>query len=348
MKSLLTRWLVRRPMKSVFLSFLIIVALLTGVRFIEMATGNETLVETDTEIYQNNEMLGEEFGGESIIILFEADDQESLMSVETFEVMETFTAYGREHNDVIHSVISPYTLLEQMIEKQAETMETGISDVSSSFNNLVGQMNVPAEQGEEFHILGGQLEQLVRGSDLFHEGLPSGQESLDRLLYEEEGSGKLRNGFSEMLIDDRFTTMMITFRGGVSDDDKGDIVEGLRETFNERKYPGLNVIISGKPVLDNDIRESMQESIQQMLALSAVFMVIILFVVFPVSWRLLPLAIIFVALLGTVGLMGWLNIPITMVSMAVFPILIGLGIDYAIQFQSRYTEEMRKGESVNE
>ena len=31
--------------------------------------------------------------------------------------------------------------------------------------------------------------------------------------------------------------------------------------------------------------------------------------------------------------------PMTMVSMAVFPILIGLGIDYSIQFQNRYEEE---------
>lgn len=37
--------------------------------------------------------------------------------------------------------------------------------------------------------------------------------------------------------------------------------------------------------------------------------------------------------------MGTINVPMTMVSMAVFPILIGLGIDYSIQFQNRYEEE---------
>ncbi|NLY45040.1 MAG: RND family transporter, partial [Tissierella sp.] len=41
----------------------------------------------------------------------------------------------------------------------------------------------------------------------------------------------------------------------------------------------------------------------------------------------------------TLGLMGHLNVSMTMVSMAVFPILIGLGIDYFIQFQNRYEEE---------
>ncbi len=37
--------------------------------------------------------------------------------------------------------------------------------------------------------------------------------------------------------------------------------------------------------------------------------------------------------------MGIMSVPMTMVSMAVFPILIGLGIDYSIQLQNRYEEE---------
>ncbi|MHB8963229.1 MAG: efflux RND transporter permease subunit, partial [Saccharofermentanales bacterium] len=41
----------------------------------------------------------------------------------------------------------------------------------------------------------------------------------------------------------------------------------------------------------------------------------------------------------TLGFMGWVSVPVTMVSMAVFPILIGLGIDYSIQFHNRFEEE---------
>lgn len=51
---------------------------------------------------------------------------------------------------------------------------------------------------------------------------------------------------------------------------------------------------------------------------------------------------ILIAVVVTIGIMGWLNMGLTMVSMAVFPILIGLGIDYFIQFQTRYEEERGK------
>ena len=43
--------------------------------------------------------------------------------------------------------------------------------------------------------------------------------------------------------------------------------------------------------------------------------------------------------------MGFLHIPFTMVSMSAFPVLIGIGIDYAIQFHNRVDEEFSRGES---
>ena len=43
--------------------------------------------------------------------------------------------------------------------------------------------------------------------------------------------------------------------------------------------------------------------------------------------------------------MGFLHIPFTMVSMSAFPVLIGIGIDYAIQFHNRIDEEFSKGVS---
>jgi len=76
----------------------------------------------------------------------------------------------------------------------------------------------------------------------------------------------------------------------------------------------------------------------------AVFaMVIILLITYRVKMRLLPIVMILFAVVVTVGIMGWLNIGLTMVSMAVFPVLIGLGIDYFIQFQTRY--EIERSES---
>ena len=45
---------------------------------------------------------------------------------------------------------------------------------------------------------------------------------------------------------------------------------------------------------------------------------------------------------------GYLSLPLTMVTISGLPILIGLGVDFAIQFHSRFDEEMQKGASATQ
>jgi hydrophobe/amphiphile efflux-3 (HAE3) family protein len=77
-------------------------------------------------------------------------------------------------------------------------------------------------------------------------------------------------------------------------------------------------------------------------------MILILVLIFRVRWRLLSLFMVMVSALWTFGLMGYLSIPLTMATMAVLPILIGLGIDFSIQFHNRYQEEITRSDSVGE
>jgi hypothetical protein len=72
-------------------------------------------------------------------------------------------------------------------------------------------------------------------------------------------------------------------------------------------------------------------------------MIVALLITFnQVKWSLLPIPIVFLGVGWTFGAMGLLHIPFTMVSMSAFPVLIGIGIDYAIQFQNRINEEFTR------
>ena len=61
--------------------------------------------------------------------------------------------------------------------------------------------------------------------------------------------------------------------------------------------------------------------------------------------RLLPLAVALVAAAITFGLLAAFGGSLTMASIAVLPILIGLAVDYAIQFQARFNEAREQGSS---
>ncbi|WP_251041052.1 MMPL family transporter [Bacillus sp. ISL-45] len=489
----------KHPVKIMLLTIMSAVLLAAGASNVQMATGNETLVSTESVVYKSNQQLEEEFGGESIIIVYEATDDHNVLTVERLEHLKRLETLLNTHEEV-YSVMSPVVLVEEMSSKQAIKYKEGIAGISDGLNemggklvevgeqmqantsgdsqlpNIEGQMaelsqgvskmidgqkklkegttnlvdgysqfgtytkeaglklgalaskydtNDPHEkqQAEQINEMSTQLIQLsekmlqgaeksavlpnvsdqaIKGlkgmesgllkkqgqleslqkekteqseelgelskgliemgtnlveisgnltsmndySDTLHPGLPGKQETLEYMIYDDQG--KRRDIFNEVVIDDHTMIMIVKFNGHVSDDAKSEVSKTVKSYLNENKIESTATMVSGKPVLDDAIRSSMKESMQKMMMLSILFMVIILFFTFNVSWRLLPLGIILIAVIGTVGLMGWIQIPITMVSMAVFPILIGLGIDYAIQFQNRYSEEMAEGENDHE
>ena len=69
-------------------------------------------------------------------------------------------------------------------------------------------------------------------------------------------------------------------------------------------------------------------------------MVVILVLLFGVRWRLLPLFVILVGVTWAFGLAGYLGIPLSVVTIAGLPVMLGVGIDYAIQMHSRIEEEV--------
>ena len=110
--------------------------------------------------------------------------------------------------------------------------------------------------------------------------------------------------------------------------------------------PDVVVTVTGKPALMQSITEEMTKSNAPILALAGILMVVALLISFNhVRWSLLPIPIVFLGITWSFGAMGFLHIPFTMVSMSAFPVLIGIGIDYAIQFHNRIDEEFRKGGS---
>jgi len=91
----------------------------------------------------------------------------------------------------------------------------------------------------------------------------------------------------------------------------------------------------------------MNSSKGAVLLLCGVLMIIALLLVFSHGrWALLPLPIVLLGIFWTFGAMGFFHIPMSMVTFAAFPIMIGIGIDYAIQFHNRIDEEMTKGKGI--
>ena len=104
---------------------------------------------------------------------------------------------------------------------------------------------------------------------------------------------------------------------------------------------GGTYTVTGVPVVVNDLAAKITGSIALLLLGALVVMAVALILIFRSRLRLLPLAVALAAAGITFGLISLFGGTLTMASIAVLPILIGLAVDYAIQFQSR-TEEARR------
>lgn len=124
------------------------------------------------------------------------------------------------------------------------------------------------------------------------------------------------------------------------------VVHDVRHDIKQAGFQSdLKVRLAGNPVIMGGIQPLVMKTMATMLVLAVIIMVVVLFVVFPVRRRLLSLCYVLLGLIWTFGIMGWLHIDLTLATMATLPIIIGLGIDFGVQFHNRYEEEFHKSAS---
>src|SRR5437588_835099 len=104
---------------------------------------------------------------------------------------------------------------------------------------------------------------------------------------------------------------------------------------------GGSYVVTGIPVVVSDLTKSITDSVLVLLVAVALVMALTLALSFRRRLPLLPLGVALCAAGLTFGGLALVGAPLTMATIAVLPILIGLGVDYAIQFQSRVAEARR-------
>ncbi len=274
------------------ITFLFVIISFQGAQYIGMASGTDTFVDKNSQLYQDFDHLYQNlFGTESIVIMVEGSD---VTNPELLKAMDR--AY--ESIDNIPGVI------------QVNSPSSIIKDVNYE---MMGRSEIPDDAG----------------------------------LIDEIISSSVPTYF---VPDETHATMSVVVEATTSDEMKEEILRETRISVEMADFPGdYNVIVTGDPAFMVEMNEAMNSSMGTLLMISVLLMIVVLYLVFKhVRWRLLPLPIVILGIIFTFGAMGYLDIPMTMVSMSAFPVLIGLGIDYAIQFHNRIEEELEHGSSDEE
>jgi hydrophobe/amphiphile efflux-3 (HAE3) family protein len=138
----------------------------------------------------------------------------------------------------------------------------------------------------------------------------------------------------------------IRLRPDLSDSERRRAIGLIRTATEEpifRPRRGGEYIVTGVPVVSEGLAEAVQDAIFVLLGAALLLMAATLALVFRSRLRLLPLLLALAASAMTFGALYLAGGDLTMASIAVLPVLIGLAVDYAIQFQARFDEEAARG-----
>jgi hydrophobe/amphiphile efflux-3 (HAE3) family protein len=266
-------------------------------------------------------------------------------------VDELFTSSGRQqfaslHDTLVGSgkykgVITPLSVLQ-------------LSDnlVKSPDGNPLNSVAAKATLGANAKETPGTPQAAARDADFQTTtkrllAIPTDKQTFDNpewvkfLLYGNDG--QIRKALRSFIPDAQHAQVIVRLTGNQSIDDEGVAAVSAKQEADKLKLDNATTVTTGASILLKDINDYLRGGMLTLGGAAVAIMVVILLVFFNVRWRLLPLAVILIGVVWAFGLAGYLGIPLTIVTIAGLPVMLGVGIDYAIQMHARVEEEVLVG-----
>lgn len=350
----LARFIERRPWWLVVAAVVLAAAAVPGITMLKTETGFNTLVSPGSSLSQDNSRYQEQFGAEPITVLLEGrlDD---IFSTGNLEIMRVFVQEF-SNDSRYRAVAGPLDILQAAVE-EANSRQLALREqiMLAQETAAVKAREIAAAQGlsEEQQAEAAELAQVgvIQEFQSQIEGMQQiGEPSLDNpifvaaVLYGTDGT--INKAMQPFIPDDGHVLLSITPQGNMDDREALQASEDIEVFFAEHPLANADVTVIADTKLVDAISRSLGSNFAVLFGLSVGVMILILLVMFRVRLRLLSLLMVGVGALWTFGLAGYCSIPLSMTTMAVLPILIGLGIDYSIQFHNRYQEEITRSHST--
>ena len=373
----IVRAVARRPaVPLVAIAVLAVAAALLALR-LEPSSGTDTLVSQGSDSFQETERFKREFGDDAVVVLVKGDLRRTLLSDDLSRLirlegclsgkvperaLRDLPAACRElaELDPAQVVLGPGTFVNTSVKRIGEELGRRLGGGRRQANRADrAARKRAAEQGlplEEQERLGKAAREGVAGDlqrQLFALALRYGITSLpavdspefvSALAFESDGkTPKAR--FSFLFPSDEAALVQMRLRPDLNDAERARTIDLVRAaTADERLAPaqGARYVVTGVPVVVDALGDAVRDAIPWLLGAAILIMAATLGLVFRTRLRLLPLALALAASAITFGALSLVGGQLTMASIAVLPVLIGLAVDYAIQFQARY-DELRSG-----
>lgn len=356
MRKLLGRigeWAVTRPAPTIaaVVSVVAIVGVVGALRLSPDAT-TDKLVDHGSAAYEGTERFRERFGDDPIVILVKGDLDQIVLTdnINRLLSLETCLAGGPDpvggqyaaescaeiaQMRATKVVFGPATFLDEAARRATESIQRQIQS---------GVLNDPEALQQAQQQL---LQSGLSITDLANLSI-NNTNFVQAVVFDDSVEGappKAKRGY--LFPSDQAALISIRLRPEISAGERREAIALIRETLADDAFKlknGVGYEVSGVPVVVQGLSDALAEQIIVLFGAALAVMALVLIFIFGPPLRLLPLLVAIGAAGFALGLLAIAGGTLTMASVAVLPVVIGLGVDYAIQLQARFREAAERGE----
>ena len=362
-------------------ALVVLVAAILALR-LEADAGTDQLVDRDSAAFVGTEEFKRDFGDDAVVVLVKGEleqlvlssDLTTLLSLETClagnatagtaggqPVPEPCAELAAERPARV--VYGPATFLDQFAQQAGRLLSTEAGAVlrqaraageaarrEAARRGLAVDAQRAAAQAASERVTAAFWSRLAGLAARYGQtGLPSigDPNFVAPVVFDPDRPGEPKARFSYLFPSSESVLISVRLRPDLSETERREAIELIRGAVADPAFaiPDAEYVVSGVPVVVEGLAETLSGEIFVLLAVAVAVMAAVLALIFGPPVRLLPLAIALAAVAILFGCLAAIGGSLTMASLAVLPILIGLAVDYAIQFQARFAEARALGSS---
>jgi uncharacterized protein len=373
----------RRPVLVVVLAIVLGLGGVAFALWLSPTAATSTFVSSSSPEYRATQKFYENFGEEPIEVLVKGDLQQLVLSSDVDRLVglegclsgnippQGLAGVGGASGPcgqlakarTVKVVFGPGTFINEAAEVGNEQLTAQTKQAEAAAKQAEQVVSKAAlahgESAEEAQKLGKQASSITLAR--FKEGLATlalqygltARPSLDdpsfvsTLVFDStKPAGTPKQRFAYLFPSREAALISVRLKAGLTEGQRTHTIALIRRAIAMKQWRlahGESYLLTGQPVIVADLTGAITHSIELLLVAVMLVMALTLGLIFRGRPRLLPLGVALLAAALTFGALAIVGASLTVASIAVLPVLVGLAVDYAIQFQSRVEEVFAEG-----
>ncbi|MGN6664327.1 MAG: efflux RND transporter permease subunit [Solirubrobacterales bacterium] len=342
----------RHARAVVAVTLLVAIAAAIAATQISTDAGVGTLVDSDSATYRATQGVRQDFGEEPVVVLVKGELPQLILTENLFKLLRLEGCLSGKVPKGAKPIPGPCAELARLhavefLTGPATFLNESVVQIETQLRRLAE--HVPAQRFREYLLAVATKYGITSAPSIDNE------EFVATVVFDfarPRGTPKAR--LSYIFPNAKSAQIVIRLKPDLSEAERRRAIQLIEATVADTtprkackeggkpapcfELEGGRYVVSGAPVVIDGVAQALKDALLVLFAVAIVVMAIVLFLVFRSRWPLLPLVVALAAVAITFGLLGLVGGSLTMASIAALPILIGLAVDYGIQFQARYDE----------